>query len=146
MRDAAAHPGHVGRQDAVVVLQDRAHPDVGGELVLGQADAAAAQVLGALDAVGAHVDRGVAEGARQEHRHADVGQGAGGGLDGGAGERQLADVEFLGAEGAEEDLFRRERHEDGIDAVDLDGAVDQGAATVVIADGHGELQFVHVFP
>ena len=146
MGNAAAHPGDIGWRHAMVVLQDRAHPHIGGQLVFGQADAAAAQVFRLLDAVGADVDGGVAERARQEYRYADVGQLAVGSLDGGTGERQFADVEFFAAKRAEENFFRRQRHEDRIDPIDLDGAIDQGTATVVIADGHGELQFVHMFP
>jgi hypothetical protein len=60
--------------NAVVVGQERTRPHVGRELVLADADPAAAEVLRPPDAVLTHVDRGVAEGARDERRHAHVGQ------------------------------------------------------------------------
>ena len=125
---------HVGRLDAVVVLQDHARPDAGGELIFRQADALALEILRLLDAVGAHIDRVVAERARHEGRHADIGTIALRGLDREARHRQLADVEIHGAEGAEENLLRRQRHEHRIDAVDLHRAVEQRAGAVVVAD------------
>ncbi|MPM41603.1 hypothetical protein SDC9_88258 [bioreactor metagenome] len=143
VRHAAAHPGHVGRSDAVVLFQNRAHPDVGRQLVFGQTDLAAAQILGLLNAVGAAIDRGVAEGARQEDGNADIREVALRGLQRGAGQREFADVEFLAAERAKEDFFGRQRHDDRIHAVDLHGAVDQRAAAVVVADGKGEFEFGH---
>jgi hypothetical protein len=47
----------------------------------------------------------------------------------------LPNVEILRPQRAKEDLLGRQRHEDGVDAVDLHAAVDQRAVTVVIADG-----------
>ena len=61
----------------------------------------------------------MAEGARHERRHRDIGTIALRGLDRIARQRQLADIELGGAEGAEEDLLGNERHIDRIDAVDL---------------------------
>ena len=46
------------------------------------------------------------------------------------------------AEGAEEDLLRRERHDDGAHAVDGDAAVEERAGAVVVADRYG--QFEHL--
>jgi len=58
----------------VLVLQHAARPEHGGHLVLGHADALAAQVGRAGDAaVGADVDGRVAEDARQEYRQRHVG-------------------------------------------------------------------------
>jgi hypothetical protein len=51
-----------------------------------------------------------------------------------ARKRQLADVESLVPHRAEEHLLRRERHDDRVDALDVDGAVDQRAIAVVIAN------------
>jgi hypothetical protein len=141
--DAAAHPGDVRWLDAVVILEDAARPDVGRQLVLGEADAFALQVGGRLDAVAADVDRGVPERPRYERWHADVGAGALRRLHRMARQRQLADVELGVAEGAEEDLLRRQRHVDWIDPVDLDGAVDQGPGAVIVANGHGKIEFGH---
>jgi len=80
----------------------------------------------------------VAEGARQEDGHADIGAVALRDLHQEAAERQLGDVELGVPEGAEEDLLRIERHEDRLDAVDADLAVDERPVAVVVADGHGE--------
>ena len=59
--DAAAHPGHVRRSDAVIVLQDSARPDIRRELILRHADLLALEIGRRLDPIGAHVDRGMAE-------------------------------------------------------------------------------------
>ena len=142
--DAAAHPGHVGRLHAVVVLQHDAGPDAGGELIFRQPDALALEVGRRLDAVGAHPDRIVPERPRHEGRHADIGTVPCRGLHRRARHRQFADVEILAAEGAEEDLLGRQRHEHRIDAVDLHRAVDHGTHPVVIADRNGQLEFRHL--
>src|SRR5207249_7905323 len=110
----------------------------------GQADLLSLQVLRLLDAVGAHPDRGVAEHARHEGGNADVRTVAERGAQRVARQRQLADVEVLRPEGAEEDLLRRERHEDRIDAVDPHGAVDQGTVAVIVADGDGQIEIAHL--
>ena len=141
--DAAAHPGHVGGLHAVIVLQDRARPDIGGQLIFRQADLLAFEVFRLLDAVLAHIDRGVAEGARQKHRNADIRAVVLRGLHREARERQFADVEFGRAEGAKEDFLRRQGHEDRIDAVDAHGAVDQRARAIIVADRDRQIQFVH---
>jgi hypothetical protein len=132
---AAAHPGDVGGRDTVLLLQDGARPHVRGQLVFRHADALALEIRGRADAVGADIDRGMAEGARGKDRHADIGAIALGRLDGEAAERQLADVEIGVAEGAEEDLLGLESHEDRLHAVDPDSAVDQRANPVIVADG-----------
>ena len=136
----------VRRLDAVVVLQDGARPDVRGELILGDADLAAFQVRGLLDAVGAHIDRGVSERARHEGRHAHIGEIALRGLHRRARQRQLADVELGMAERAEEDLLRLERHEHRIDAVDLHRAVGERARAVVIAHRDRQIELGHAAP
>ena len=100
-------PVDVGRLDAVVVFQNGARPHIGGQLIFRHADFFALEVVRLLDAVGAHIDRGVAEGARHERRHADIGAVALRGLDREARQRQFANVEFGVAEGAEEDFLRR---------------------------------------
>ena len=134
--DPAAHPGDVRRLHAVIVLQDGARPDAGGELIFRQADPLALEILRLLDAVGAHIDAVVAEHARHEGRHADIGTIALRGLDREARHRQFADVEIHGAKGPEENLLRRQLHEDGLDAVDLHRAVEQRTGPVIIADRH----------
>ena len=134
--DAAPHPLDVRRLHAVVVLQDRARPDAGGELEFRQADALALEVLRLLDPVGAHIDAVVPEHPRHERRDTDIGTIALRGLDRVARHRQFADVEIHGAERAEENLLRRQHHENGVDSVDLHGAVKQRARPVVVADGH----------
>ncbi len=139
---AALHPPDVRRVDAVVVEQDGPGPDIGGELVLGDADPAALQVLGAFDPlVGADVDGGVAEGPRREHRHAHIGAVARGGPEHEGGQGQFADVEGLLAEGAEEHLLRLQMHEHRRAPVDADPAVGERLDAVVVADGDGEGEF-----
>src|SRR5690606_18990045 len=60
--NAAAAPVDLGRLDAVLILQNAADPDVGGDLVFRHADGLAAQVFRAVDApVGTDVDAGLAE-------------------------------------------------------------------------------------
>ncbi len=135
--DATAHPDDVGRFHAVVVLEDRARPDAGRELILGQTHALALEVGRRLDAVVAHIDRVVAEGARHEGGHADIGAVAERGLDREARHRQFADIEVDRPEGAEEDLLRRQLHEHRIDPVDLNGAIEQRARPVIVTNRHG---------
>src|SRR5690606_24507693 len=71
--DTATHPGNVFGRHAVVVVQQGAGPDDGGELVFRHANAAAFEVFRPLDAVAAYVDGGVAKRPRQERRNAHVG-------------------------------------------------------------------------
>ncbi len=122
--DAAADPVDVRALDAVIVFEEGARPDIGGELIFRHADFAALEVLRLFDAVGADIDRGMAKGARDEGRHRDIGAVVQRRLDRVARQRQFADVEFGGAEGAKENLLGHERHKDRIDAVDLDAAVE----------------------
>ena len=129
--------------DAVIVFQEGARPDIGGELIFRHADLAALEVLRLFHPVGADIDRGVAEGARHESRHRDIGTIALRRLHRVARHRQLANVELGGAEGAEENLLRHELHIDRIDAVDLHRTVDQRAGAVVIADRDREIELGH---
>ena len=85
----------------------------------------------------------MAEGARDEGRHRDIGAVLQRGFDRIARQRQFADVEFRRAESAEKDFLRHQRHIDRIDTVDLHAAVDQGAGAVVIADRDGEVELGH---
>jgi hypothetical protein len=85
----------------------------------------------------------VAEGARNEDRNADIGAVVLRRFDREARQRQFADIEFGGAEGAEEDLLRRQRHENRINTVDPHRAVDQRARAVIVADGDRQFEFVH---
>ncbi len=141
---AAPHPGYVGRLDAELVMQKRSGPDAGGELILRRPDPPALEIGGFLDApVGADHDRSVAEGPGGEHRHADIGIVAVRGLHREAAQGKFADIEGGVAEGPEEHFFGGEQHEDGVDAVDLDRAVDEGTDPVVIAHGDGELELGH---
>ena len=72
---AAAAPMNFRRLHAVFVLHHAAHPDHRGDLIFRHADALAAQVLRLLDAGAlADVDAGMAEDARHERRHADIGR------------------------------------------------------------------------
>src|SRR5271169_2696045 len=139
----AADPMHVGRLDAVVVFEDGARPDIGSQLIFRYTDFFFPEVGWLLDAVGAHIDRGVAEGARHKGRHADIGTIALRGLDREARHRQFAAVEFGMAEGAEEDFLRIERHENWIDAIDLYQPVRKRPGAIIVADGDGEIESGH---
>src|SRR5580693_3226021 len=85
----------------------------------------------------------MAEGARDKSRHRDIGAIALRGFHRVARHRQFADVEFGGAEGAEENLLRHKLHEHWIDAVDLDVAVDQRTGAVIRANGNGKIEIGH---
>src|SRR5262245_44174329 len=69
---AAQVPAQVLRRDRVVVAQEAADPQIGGELPFGGAHAFALQVLGCGDAgVGAYPDARVAELTRGEDWNGD---------------------------------------------------------------------------
>src|SRR6185295_16108209 len=129
--------------DAVVVLQDAAHPEAGGILQGVEADALAVEVGGLLDAaVGALHDVAVAEAPVWEHRN----RGERGALVAGhevGDERELADVEFLVAQHAPVALGRGHGEGVELDARRARGAVDQGAQQVVIAACERELELGH---
>ena len=132
---------------AVVLLQDAAHPDVGGRLEIGAADRLADQVLRRLDAGGGvDEDEAVAEAAVQEHRDrgerlalvADHEIGA---------DILLADVEFVLAAHAPMALARAHvGEEDEIEAVGLDRAFLERHDDVVVAAGDGQSQLRHRIP
>ena len=137
--DAAVAPADFGRFHAVLVLQDAADPDVGGDLVFRQADGLAFQILRPRDAaVGPDVDAGMAKQARDERRDRDVVVLSARDLQRIARERQLADVEFLVLEGAVERLLGLERRADQLAALDLDAAVEQRARPVVVTAGEAD--------
>ena len=71
---AAAAPMNLGRQHAIFVLDQTAHPHHGGDLIFGHADALAAQILRLLYP-GSHadIDSGMPENARHESRNANIG-------------------------------------------------------------------------
>jgi hypothetical protein len=136
MLDAAADPVDVAGLDAEIVLEDRARPDDRGQLILRHTDLAAPEVLRLVDAVGPHVDRGVAEHTGDKSRHANIGTLSGCGLDREARQRTFTDIELLAAKGTEKNFLRRQGHEDGINAVDGHGTVDQRPVAIVVADGN----------
>ena len=133
---AAVAPMDLVGLHAVFVLQHAAHPDHGRDLVFGQADALAAQVLRLVDAgVGAHIDAGMPEQPRHERRDADVLRRARGDRADVARERHLRDVEFLELEQPVEDLLRIERQVVDVAALDLHPAVDDRLGAIVVAAG-----------
>ena len=109
-------PADVAGLDAVVVLEERADPERGGDLILDHADGAADQVLRRLDAtVRVHVDVPLPECAGREHRQTDEAIIAPRLHDHVRRERQLGRVELCVLGHATEDLA------DPIDApVELD--------------------------
>src|SRR5437868_3994865 len=118
----------------MLVLQNDAGPDAGRELIFRQSNALALEILWRLDAVGADINRIVAESARDERGHAHIGAAALRHLDRKARHGQFADIEIHAAKSAEENFLRRQIHEYWIDAVDLDGSVHQWPHPVVVAD------------
>src|SRR4029453_13286803 len=64
--EPAADPMHVGRLHVEIVLEQGPRPNVGGEVIFGDTDPLALEVGRSLDAVGAHIDGGVAERSRQK--------------------------------------------------------------------------------
>ena len=141
--DAACAPVDVGGFHAIFVLQDAADPDVGGDLVLGQADGLAFQVSRRFDAaVGAYVDARMPEQARNERGHTDVGVLAARSHQGVAGHRHLGDVELLVLEGTVEGLFRFDRDSGDFAALDRRTAVEDRTGAVVITDGEADFECV----
>ena len=127
----------------MLILEDDARPHAGGELIFRQSHTAALEIGGRFDAVPPHVDRVVTERPRNEGRYPHIGAIAFGDLYGEARQRQFADVEIHAAESAEEDLLRRQVHEYGINAVDLDRAVHERTHAVIATDRHRQLEFWH---
>src|ERR1700737_5645413 len=74
--DSSPSPEYVRRLYPVLFLQDDPRPHACGELKLGQADASAFAIFRRLDPIPAHIDRVMAEGARDESGHADIGAAA----------------------------------------------------------------------
>src|SRR5712691_5085394 len=131
---SAAAPVDVRGKDAVFVLHHPPHPDHGGDLILGQADAFALEIRRGPDArVGADVDAGMAKNAGYEGGNADVGAGAGGDRPDVAGERELRDVEFLEAERAVENLLRIKRQIGDRAAFHLDTTIQDGSRAVIVS-------------
>src|SRR5437870_2533449 len=143
MLDPSSHPNYVGGSDAMVVLKDDARPHAGGELILRQSHPPALEIGGRCDAIPPHVDRVVTERPGNESRYPHIGAIVLGGLYGEARQRQFADVEIHAAESTEEDLLRRQIHEYGINAVDLDRAVHERTHAVIATDRDRQLEFWH---
>ena len=121
----------------MVVGQQRSRPDIGGELVLGHAYSAALQVGWRLDRILAHVDRGVTEGARYESRDPTYGQSPIAVL--------TAKLESDSSQ-MSNSACRNARKKissglnvmiDGVHAIDLSAAVQQGSGAVVVPDCNG---------
>src|SRR6185312_11220733 len=122
------------RSNAVILLEEDAHPNAGGELIFRQADTPATQIRGCADAaVVADENRPVAEHARGEHRDADIGVVAARGLDGEARQRQLADIELRSTESTEKDLLGLEEHVNRIDSIDRYLPVQERSYPVIVA-------------
>ena len=70
---ATTHPMDVGWFYPIVILKNASHPDICRQLIFRNTDAASFEVFGAIDAfVRPDVNRGVAEGARQEDRNCHI--------------------------------------------------------------------------
>ena len=117
--DAPPDPSDVLGVNAVVVLQNRARPNNGSELVLRNTHPLAFKVLWGTNAVFAHINRGVPKRPRQKHRHGNVGAVALSVLDQITRKRQLGDVKVTAAHGSEKHLFGAEQHVNRITAINL---------------------------
>src|ERR1700737_1926355 len=95
--DPSSYPDDVRRLYPVLILQDDPRPHACGELKLGQADASAFEVFRRLDPVPAHIDRVMAEGARDEGGHADIWAAAFCCLDREARHRKFPDIKTMPA-------------------------------------------------
>ncbi len=141
---AVDQPGDRAVVEAVMLLQDAAHPDIGGRLEIGAADDLAVEVLRFLDAgLGVDEDEAVAEAAMQE--------------DGNGGERLalvadhvigadvlLADVELVLAAHAPVPLARAHLgEEDQLETFGLDRAFDQRLHDIVVAGGDRQPELAH---
>src|SRR3984893_2184152 len=139
--EAAAPPFDVGRLDPVFVLQDAAHPDIGGHLIFRQPDGLALEVLRARDAaVGADIDAAVTKQPRHEGRDRDVMGVAARRRHRVAAHRDFGDVEFGELEGAVERLFRLQVDRGDVATFDRRAAVEYRAGAVIVADGKAQLQ------
>ena len=141
---ALDQPSNAPVRNAVMLLQNAAHPDVGCRLEIRTADRLADQVLGRRDAcTGVDEDEAVAEAAMQEDRDRRQCRALVACHEVGA-DVLLADVEFVLASHAPVALARPHVGEkDQIEPVGLDGAFDQRLDDVVVAAGDGESQLCH---
>ncbi len=127
---AGQHPGDLAEIDPVLLLQDAARPDAGGDGVAAvDADLFALEILGRGDAgLAVHQDGAVVEGAHQEHGHRGHALAMRPGADIGR-DRHLADVELEPAhhpsEGGDQriDLLEREGKRLRFDAAVLERPV-----------------------
>src|SRR5262249_10798799 len=125
-------------------LSYTAYPAQGGEWIVGKADPLALEIGGSADAgIAANVDAGMPEQPRDKGRDADIGRIARGHGADIAREREFRDVEFLIAEGAEEDLLGIERQVGGSAAFHLHPAIPDGARAGVIAARNGYRHLDH---
>jgi hypothetical protein len=134
--EAAGDIRGVSDRQTVMLGEDAANPNVGGQLVLGDADAPAAELFGALDAaVTPHVDAGVAECPRREDRHGDERGFGASTRDHIRGQRELGDVELAEARHAEEDLLRLQGDVVDAEAFRPDASRGDRASAVVVPTG-----------
>ena len=102
----AAAPADLAGMDAIFLGQHAADPDACGLLKIRDADLAALERRRGIDAaVVADIDRGMAEGSRDEGGDADIGPLAARRRQQMCAEGELGDVELAMAEGALEDLL-----------------------------------------
>jgi hypothetical protein len=138
---AATPPFDVAWLDAVLVVQNAAHPHIGRHLVLGKAERLSLEVLRARNsAVGADVDRAMPEQAGHECRDGDVMRFTAGRGQHVAAHGNLADIEFLEFEGAVKGFLRLERDRRDVAAFDRGASIENRARAVVITDGQAQLQ------
>ena len=141
---AVDQPGDRAMVEAVVLLEDAAHPDIGGRLEIGAADDLAVEVLRLLDAgIGVDEHESVPKPSVQE--------------DGNGGKRLalvadhvigadvlLADVELMLAAHAPVALARAHPgEEDQLEPFGLDRALDQRLHDVVVAGGDRQPELAH---
>ena len=141
LSQAAPAPADIGGLNAVIVLEDAAHPGHRRHLVFRRADDLALEVLGLLDPrTGVDENPRMAELAAGKDRDADIGALALGGQRYEVRKGQLGDVEFLVVERPVEHLLGLELEHGGPAAFDGGAAVDERPGSVGIANGDGDVQ------
>ena len=140
----ALDPVHVLRGDPILVLKKAAKPHHRRHLVFRHADALALEIGRPCDAaVGADIDRRVAEHPRQEGRHRDVGRHAARQRDQVGAEADLGHLELAVEIGALEALLHRHGEVVDVAAFDADAAVHQRPHAVVVPGRDGDRQPAH---
>ena len=132
----AAAPADLAGMDAILLGQHAADPDTGSLLIIRHADLAALEARRRIDAaVVADIDRGMAEGPRDEGGYADIGPLAARRRQQMGAEGELGDIELAMAEGALKDFLGMARHMGDGAALDGDPPVEERPRAIISLAG-----------